>query len=222
MYEAMNTAEREKIKTKSGTGSRLPNRKIKIIKGPIPHLERGTGNTKVTVRIAMCGLSKAWRHNNPDEFQKYAHLINANAIEKPDITSFLEKHPASRVNDNSLDEHNIAAEESEVNLEEGRRGEEDGSLGVNGGSDAADHLNAWTTLDYDGDEESGMVLELGGNGFGRDKMDEVGGLVDSGLELPSAPSKGEYRILYMIVRILTVSSRWYTDRPGNFGPGCRP
>ncbi|KAF8599160.1 hypothetical protein BDV93DRAFT_511868 [Ceratobasidium sp. AG-I] len=64
-----------------------------VVKRPVPHLESGTGSSKVTIRIALCGISKSWREKNPRDLTKYGHLINTKATTKPDIDAFLTKHP---------------------------------------------------------------------------------------------------------------------------------
>jgi hypothetical protein len=85
-------AELAKTRARTSSYPRLPSRRVLLVKRPIPNLERGIGGNKVTVRIAICGISKAWRENL-DESQKYAHLVNAKATAKPRIDDFLNQHP---------------------------------------------------------------------------------------------------------------------------------
>lgn len=63
-----------------------------MVKCLIPHLEHGTGSSKLTIRIPWCGLSKTWHEQHSEDFKKYAHLINMKVTTKPDITAFLAKH----------------------------------------------------------------------------------------------------------------------------------
>ncbi|QRV94933.1 hypothetical protein RhiJN_22951 [Ceratobasidium sp. AG-Ba] len=93
LFEAIQVAEHEKAKAKPGLCPRFPKRQLEITRRPIPQLERGTGTNKVIVRVALCGISKAWREANPHEFTKYAPLINAKATTKPDISAFLARYP---------------------------------------------------------------------------------------------------------------------------------
>jgi hypothetical protein len=88
------------------------------VKRPIPHLERGTGSGKVTIRIAACGISKSWREAYPDELQKSVHLLNMKETTKPDISSFLIKHPVSQPDgsDNVKKQHNLDGEASDSEL----------------------------------------------------------------------------------------------------------
>lgn len=99
-------AELEKAKARSGPILR-PRRKIQIVKRPIPHLERGIGSNKITVRIALCGISKSWRRRLPNEFTKYGHLINTRLTAKPDIIDFLTKYPMSDNDDNDNGESGL-------------------------------------------------------------------------------------------------------------------
>ncbi|KAF8604848.1 hypothetical protein BDV93DRAFT_555276 [Ceratobasidium sp. AG-I] len=97
LYEAIQVAEREKGRARPGLYPRLPSTRIETVRRPIPHLERGTGSGKVTIRIALCGLSKSWRKAYPDEIQKSTHLLNMKAVTKPDISAFLAKHPMPEI-----------------------------------------------------------------------------------------------------------------------------
>lgn len=146
MCEAILVAERKKAKSKSGIYPRLPRRSVEIVKRSVPHLERGIGTNKVTIRIAMCGISKTWRQDHPDEFKKYAHLINMRESVKPDITGFLAQHPVSSTSADEENEYDSNIGDGMVKLEGDQLDEEDANR---------------FTLDYDGDEESGAILELG-------------------------------------------------------------
>ncbi|KAF8602007.1 hypothetical protein BDV93DRAFT_509670 [Ceratobasidium sp. AG-I] len=97
LYKAIQVAEREKGRARPGLYPRLPSTRIETVRRPIPHLERGTGSGKVTIRIALCGLSKSWREAYPDEIQKSTHLLNMKAVTKPDISAFLAKHPMPEI-----------------------------------------------------------------------------------------------------------------------------
>ncbi|KAG9093099.1 hypothetical protein FRC06_011673 [Ceratobasidium sp. 370] len=101
LFDAIHLADCEKAKAKPGLCPRLPPRRIEIVRCPIPHLERGTGAAKSTIRIAVCGISKSWRRANPDEFKRYAHLLNTKANVRPDISSFLTQYPMLDTNGQS-------------------------------------------------------------------------------------------------------------------------
>ncbi|KAF8603709.1 hypothetical protein BDV93DRAFT_508345 [Ceratobasidium sp. AG-I] len=104
LYQAIRIAHFNKAGAQPGPYSYPPSIKVEVVKRSIPHLERGTGTSKVTVRIALCGISKSWRENHQAELTKYAHLINTKATVKPDIAAFLSSNPMP--NDNNSDNTN--------------------------------------------------------------------------------------------------------------------
>jgi hypothetical protein len=148
LYDAVFVAEREKAQAKPGPCPRFPLRQIENIRSPIPSLERGTGSGKVPVRIALCGVSRSWRQQHSDEFNKYAHLLNMKEATKPDISAFLTQHPVSGIDGEKIDNGN-------VKLESGAAGVLDLETGA-GSGEAGD----WANLFYDGEEESGAILEM--------------------------------------------------------------
>lgn len=83
LFNTIHVAECEKARAKPGLCTRLPCQSVEMVKHPIPHLERGSGNGKVTVHIAMAGISKTWRQTHPSNFGKYTHLINMKETAKP-------------------------------------------------------------------------------------------------------------------------------------------
>lgn len=97
LYDAIQVAEREKAKARPGLCPRVPPLNVDVVKRPIPHLERGMGVGKVTIRIALCGISKSWRERYPEEFHKSTHLLNMKQISKPDINLFLAQHPMAEI-----------------------------------------------------------------------------------------------------------------------------
>ncbi|KAG9084504.1 hypothetical protein FS749_005189 [Ceratobasidium sp. UAMH 11750] len=104
LYEAIRIAQLEKARAQPGLCPHPPPRRIEVARRPVPHLERGTGSNKVTVRIPLCGISKSWRDQYPGEVQKYGHLINPKATTKPNIDAFLAEHPMPSNNDSDLDD----------------------------------------------------------------------------------------------------------------------
>lgn len=163
LYDAIHVAECERARAKPGLCPRLPHRSIEAVKRPIPHLERGSGSGKVTVRIAICGISRAWRQSHSNDFGKYAHLINMKETVKPDILLFLEQHPMSNLDDDEVDKRGDNSDSGVVKLEGGWSGKEDMDVDTGASSGEADHFGVWKGVDYDGDEESGAVLEMGGD-----------------------------------------------------------
>jgi hypothetical protein len=93
LFEAIRVAKLEKAKEKSDFCPHPPQCQVTYVKCPIPHLERGMGSSKVTIRVAMCGLSKLWCKRNTDELKKFGHLLNMKMTTKGDISAFLAKHP---------------------------------------------------------------------------------------------------------------------------------
>ncbi|QRV84784.1 hypothetical protein RhiJN_12800 [Ceratobasidium sp. AG-Ba] len=102
-FEAIRIAQIKNARSQPGLSSRPP-RRIETVKRPIPQLERGTGSSRVAVRIALCGISRSWRAGHPDELQKSQHLINFKATTKPNLDSFLAQHPMADNSDNSDNE----------------------------------------------------------------------------------------------------------------------
>ncbi|QRV94938.1 hypothetical protein RhiJN_22956 [Ceratobasidium sp. AG-Ba] len=139
VYRAIGVAEYVR-----SNGKFAPPTKTQIVDGPIPHLESGTGSGKMTLRIAECAISKSWRASHPDDFAKSAHLINASETIKPNVLDFLERYPLSLLNRNKDD---IAVKEEGY---------------VNAGT--KEHMpfewNQPAPIEYDGDEESGGILEV--------------------------------------------------------------
>ncbi|KAG9092551.1 hypothetical protein FS749_015622 [Ceratobasidium sp. UAMH 11750] len=123
LYEAIHVAQLEKNRSQPGLCPRPPQRRIEISDCPIPQLERGTGSSKVTVRIALCGVSKSWRDNHPSELLKHGHYINSKVFEKPDIRSFLAQHP--------MPKHDGDASDGET--EGNGAGQSETSVGPDGG-----------------------------------------------------------------------------------------
>lgn len=144
-------AEREKARAKHGFCPRLPRRRIEIIKCSIPTLEHGSGSGRVPIRIAACGVSKSWRHKNPDEFKKYAHLIDMRETDKPDIGLFLEQYPESNLHELGDDQDRTGG---------ARIGVEGDKVGVCTNGDGDGHSDGWPIVNYDGDEESGAILDM--------------------------------------------------------------
>ncbi|QRV88455.1 hypothetical protein RhiJN_16473 [Ceratobasidium sp. AG-Ba] len=103
-FEAIRIAQIKNARSQPGLSSRPPRRRIETVKRPIPQLERGTGSSRVAVRIALCGISRSWRAGHPDELQKSQHLINFKATTKPNLDSFLAQHPMADNSDNSDNE----------------------------------------------------------------------------------------------------------------------
>ncbi|QRW03623.1 hypothetical protein RhiLY_02622 [Ceratobasidium sp. AG-Ba] len=173
LFEAMDVLERERPRPKHQALAR----RVEMVKRPIPHLEHGLGSSKVTIRIPMCGISKSWHNDNPDEFQRHGHLIDINRTEKPDITAFLEKYPAGWDGGSVLDD-NSKVEDVGTGLEDGWTYVEGVNFGVGAGNCEIDYSKDWEGLDYDGDEESGAVLEMGNrtaltglpNGYSKDNI----------------------------------------------------
>ncbi|QRW01093.1 hypothetical protein RhiLY_09224 [Ceratobasidium sp. AG-Ba] len=138
-YRAIGVAEY--LRTK---GKYTPPSKTQIVNAPIPHLERGTGSAKMVLRIAECAISKSWRASHADEFAKSAHLVNASETTKPNVLDFLERHPLSLLNH---DKNNITIKEE--------------GDAVTGATERPPHEWEETPpIEYDGDEESAMILEV--------------------------------------------------------------
>lgn len=157
LFDAIYVAEREKARAKPGLCPRLPPRRIEVVKGPIPTLEHGSGSGRVPVRIAVCGVSKSWRQRYPDDFKKYAHLIDMRVTNKPDIDSFLEQYPESNLHKElggTQDGIGGALVEGELDT----AGLD--AMGTGGGEGA--YFGSCPAIDYDGDEESGAILETTG------------------------------------------------------------
>lgn len=165
LYDAIFVAERVKAMSKPRLCPRLHHRSVEPVKRPIPHLERGTGSGKVTVRVAICGISNNWRQQNPDELRKYSHLLNMRVLAKPDISLFLKKHPLSSIDGDDENDggesgwYNGELAHAAVKVEESPLGDEDP---IGAGGNEANELAKWYSLNYDGDEESGAILEMGG------------------------------------------------------------
>ncbi|QRV91933.1 hypothetical protein RhiJN_19951 [Ceratobasidium sp. AG-Ba] len=152
LVEAIDTAGHQKFQARPS----YSRRRVEIVKRPIPHLERGTGATKVTVRIAICGISKSWIKAFPKEFKKYSPYVNSSANVKPDISAFLEQYPAHCANDDLAEN----TKDQQVVQETGV------------GNDRADSPKLYAGFDYDGDEESGAILDLLSQGY---ESGQVGG-----------------------------------------------
>ncbi|KAG8727999.1 hypothetical protein FRC10_005421, partial [Ceratobasidium sp. 414] len=150
LFDAIHVAERKKARAKPGLCSHLPLRQVDIVKRPVPQLERGTGSSKVVIRIALCRFSKSWREKNPKEFQKYRHLINVKVAAKPDINSFLAENPA-------LDANAEEGSEDKGLMDAGHEG--NAGFGVDAGDDGADLYGDWKDGVYEG-EEGGMSLDI--------------------------------------------------------------
>ncbi|KAF8594224.1 hypothetical protein BDV93DRAFT_515951 [Ceratobasidium sp. AG-I] len=159
LYDAIFVAERVKAS-------------VELVKHPIPHLERGTGSGKVTIRIAICGLSNTWRQQHPDDLRKYTPFLNMKAMAKPDISSFLEQHPLSTLNAKDESSKHIGELGYAAVKLEGSLSDEEDATGA--GHDPANRFGAWQGLDYNGEGESGAILDMGNNllGYGTtDRMD---------------------------------------------------
>ncbi|KAF8605657.1 hypothetical protein BDV93DRAFT_506749 [Ceratobasidium sp. AG-I] len=108
----------------------------------IPTLEHVLGIGKVHIQIAVCSISKSWCQKYPEDFKKYAHLLNTKATSKPEIASFLDQHP-------------------EGSLDKKRNQQQSGWDGRSmRGDNTADRFDNWPVVYYDGDEESGAVVEM--------------------------------------------------------------
>ncbi|QRW11229.1 hypothetical protein RhiLY_10228 [Ceratobasidium sp. AG-Ba] len=151
LYAAIDVAEQKKPGFRPGFRSRH----MEIVRRPIPRLERGRGSSKVLIRIAHCGISKTWRKTYPDDFTKYAPLIDTRDTTKPDITSFLEQHPEPHPDEKGTaikpeSGQSSGALEIELHEEDGQRRD----------------FGLWDGLDYPGDKESGAVLDMNGSFYG--------------------------------------------------------
>ncbi|QRV82089.1 hypothetical protein RhiJN_10104 [Ceratobasidium sp. AG-Ba] len=93
LYEAIRVAQMNKARTQPGISPCPSRRRIEIVKRPISQLERGTGSSRVPVRIALCAISRSWRNVHAAELLKSQHLVNSKANAKPNIDSFLAQHP---------------------------------------------------------------------------------------------------------------------------------
>ncbi|KAG9120485.1 hypothetical protein FRC07_004010 [Ceratobasidium sp. 392] len=113
-----------------------------IVNAPIPHLERGTGSAKVSVCVAEGAISKSWRASHSDYVARFAHLINASETCKPNVLDFLERHPLSLLDCN--EDKNLIKEEEHLKTDM----EEDAPI-----------WKETAPIEYNGDEESGMMLE---------------------------------------------------------------
>jgi hypothetical protein len=154
LYDAIHVAELEKARARPGLCPRLPLCKVEVIKSPIPSLERGSGSGKVPVRIAACGISRSWCQKYPDEYKKYTHLLNMKEVSKPDISLFLQQHPEPNLHNNATRNDQDCVDDAQIT----GGGE---AVGVGEGGDKTSHVGIWTGTNYDGDEESGAVLEMG-------------------------------------------------------------
>ncbi|QRV74707.1 hypothetical protein RhiJN_02722 [Ceratobasidium sp. AG-Ba] len=114
IFEAIGIAQFQTAQSRPGICPSPPHRRIEIVKRPIPNLERGTGSSRVPIRIALCSISRSWRNTYPDELQKYQHLINHKANTKPDIDTFLAQHPMRGGNDGNENKSPNGNSESEV------------------------------------------------------------------------------------------------------------
>ncbi|KAF8603014.1 hypothetical protein BDV93DRAFT_508771 [Ceratobasidium sp. AG-I] len=181
LYEAIHVAEREKAKARPGLCPRIQPSRIQLVRRSIPHLERGTGSGKATIRIALCSFSKSWREANPDEIQKNAHLLNMKEVVKPDINDFLAKYPMPEVDsgESVKDEPKLdEASDSELwafgTQVEGQLGE--GEYGVDFG------------MSVSGDGAEGRVAEEDGLILGMQAGSQGHGLtglpLTQGLEVP--------------------------------------
>ncbi|KAG9085356.1 hypothetical protein FS749_004476 [Ceratobasidium sp. UAMH 11750] len=141
LFDAIHAAERKKAMAKPGHSPHIPPRQIKVVKRPVPQLERGTGSSKVVIRIAFCGISKSWREKNPEEFWKCAHLINARVIAKPDIDAFLVENPMVK-----------------TEVEEGSENQ-DSMDAEHAGDNGAGQDGGWKSDAYE-EEESGLILDI--------------------------------------------------------------
>ncbi|KAG9119635.1 hypothetical protein FRC07_005263 [Ceratobasidium sp. 392] len=148
LYRAIHVAEHVRSNGKFG-----PPQNHQIVDAPIPHLERGTGSAKVIVRVAECAISKSWRASHSDDVARFAHLINASETCKPNILDFLERHPLSLLDCN--EDKNLIKEEENLKTDM----EEDAPI-----------WKETAPIEYDGDEESGMILET--MELGRSKASE--------------------------------------------------
>lgn len=138
---------------------------------------------------------------------------------KPDISSFLEQHPMSNITDDEDDKDSDMLDNGAVKLEVGWSGEEGTDIGTGASNGEADHFGTWKGLDYDGDEESGAVLEMGVGSLGY-------GMTDLGDELEaSEPAEGLaasnmgmcYALAYIRVILIVSSSSSYSNRPAADG-----
>ncbi|KAF8598962.1 hypothetical protein BDV93DRAFT_560861 [Ceratobasidium sp. AG-I] len=181
LFEAIQVAEREKAKARPGLCPRIQPSRIQLVRRSIPHLERGTGSGKATIRIALCSFSKSWREANPDEIQKNAHLLNMKEVVKPDINDFLAKYPMPEVDsgESVKDEPKLdEASDSELwafgTQVEGQLGE--GEYGVDFG------------MSVSGDGAEGRVAEEDGLILGMQAGSQGHGLtglpLTQGLEVP--------------------------------------
>ncbi|KAG8723733.1 hypothetical protein FRC12_004114 [Ceratobasidium sp. 428] len=93
--DAVRAHEAQKPKNQSRTPA-LPYQFV-TVDAPIPTLTRGTGTSKVPVRIAAAAISKTWREQYHDAYTKSYHLINLDAAAKPNISLFLLQNPKLRV-----------------------------------------------------------------------------------------------------------------------------
>lgn len=170
LYEAIQVAERKKATTRPGL-PRLHPPRIELVRRPIPHLERGTGNGKVTIRIALCGLSKSWREAYPDEIQKNIHLLNMKETAKPDINSFLAEHPMPEIDSGeSVKDESKADEESDSELwafGTQVEGQVDGGIGY--GTDLGMSVGGSMAGEHDGG--AGSMLEVEHGSQKHDAMD---------------------------------------------------
>ncbi|KAG9084987.1 hypothetical protein FS749_004775 [Ceratobasidium sp. UAMH 11750] len=188
LYDAIRAVEFEKSTTRPGYRPRVL-RRIEVVKRPIPLLERGTGSSKVVVRIASCGISKAWREQNPEELKKYAHLINTKATTKPDIKSFLADHPMPDNDWNDQEgnsasnwglNHNLANKLGGLGSGDGmgvtneQEGYKESDVGMRGGFEEG------RTMGEGGDGENGGGSYMDGGGSGIGKNDLEGRMDDEG------------------------------------------
>ncbi|KAG8750948.1 hypothetical protein FRC12_012684 [Ceratobasidium sp. 428] len=93
LYRAIEVAQLEKAKSQPGLCPRPPRRTVLMSNLPVPHLERSTGSSMVTIRIAQCAISGSWRKVNTGNLSKFAQSLDSRVTKKPDIGSFLALHP---------------------------------------------------------------------------------------------------------------------------------
>ncbi|KAG8757620.1 hypothetical protein FRC11_004411 [Ceratobasidium sp. 423] len=162
MYGSIDNAERAKELAKPGVHRPLAKHTIQVIDGPPPAIYTGSGKNKKVIQIPLVMISRRW-HEDPGNaawVESSAHLIDTTMMRKPNISMFLNAHPAP-VEPNEPG----AKEDGDYEAEDKDEGEDEGEEGMVG-----ELVGAWAR-ELEGGVYGGDGLDLSA-GLGQVDMDE--------------------------------------------------
>ncbi|CCO36812.1 hypothetical protein BN14_10958 [Rhizoctonia solani AG-1 IB] len=113
LMETISNAERAKELAKPGVQRPLAKRTIKIVDLPPPKIYTGTGKDKQIVKIPLAMISKRWREKNSVWLDNSTHMVDMTMAQRPNVSEFINAHPAPSEPEYGVKEDPYHKEESE-------------------------------------------------------------------------------------------------------------